>query len=131
MGDAFEIPSDIRYIRKTSNKIMRSLKRSAVDESTLFDIKLCVEEALRNAMVHGNRSDKGLVVKVSYRIDKDRFEAVVEDEGSGFDPEKVPDPTVEENMLKYGGRGVYLIKRLMDEVEYNDRGNRVKMVKYI
>ena len=131
MGDAFEIPSDIRYIRKTSNKMVRSLKRSAVDESTLFDIKLCVEEALRNAMVHGNRSDKGLVVKVSYRIDKDRFEAVVEDEGSGFDPEKVPDPTVEENMLKYGGRGVYLIKRLMDEVEYNDRGNRVKMVKYI
>ena len=55
----------------------------------------------------------------------------MEDEGSGFDPEKVPDPTVEENMLKYGGRGVYLIKRLMDEVEYNDRGNRVKMVKYI
>ena len=131
MGDGFELPGDLRYIRKTSNKIVRSLKRSSVDESTLFDIKLCVEEALRNAMVHGNRSDKGLVVKVSYRIDKDRFEAVVEDEGSGFDPEKVPDPTVEENMLKYGGRGVYLIKRLMDEVEYNDRGNRVKMVKYI
>lgn len=130
-GAAFEIPSDINYIRKTSKKIARSLTPLGVDESTLFDIRLCVEEALRNAMVHGNRSKKSLTVKVSYHIDKNRFEAVVEDQGSGFDPGKVPDPTIEENMLKYGGRGVYLIRRLMDEVEYNDRGNRVKMVKYI
>ncbi len=103
----------------------------ALDESALFDIRLSVEEAIRNAMVHGNRSDRGLPVKIACSVNNGRLEIVIEDSGKGFDPKKVPDPTEEANLTKVGGRGVYLIKRLMDEVEYSAKGNRVRMVKHI
>jgi len=99
------------------------------DEHRLFEIKLCVEEALRNAMVHGNGSDASKSVKVSYSIDNDTVIIEVEDEGVGFDHEKLPDPTKEENIMKTSGRGVYLIKKIMDTVEFNDSGNRIKMTK--
>jgi len=125
------VPSRISEIRRVSDGILDWLKSYKADEDTLFDIKLCVEEAVRNAIVHGNKSDEAKTVKVSYRLDGADVVIEVEDEGAGFNKTTVPDPTKDENLMKGSGRGVYLIDRLMDEVEYNNKGNLVRMRKRI
>lgn len=127
---AVKIPSDIAYIRKASSKVLESLERHGVsDESMLFDVKLSVEEAVRNAIVHGNKNDKNLPVKVSFWMDQNAITIEVEDRGKGFDYRNLPDPTVDANLEKNSGRGVYLIRGLMDMVEYNVEGNVLRMVK--
>ena len=100
-----------------------------MDEDSLFDIRLCAEEALRNAIVHGNLSDRRKPVKVSIEIGKGEVIIEIEDEGKGFNPALLPDPTAGDNIMKAAGRGVYLVKRLMDKVEFNETGNRIRMVK--
>ncbi len=124
-----EVPSENKYIRKVSSDILSALSPYGMAEERLFDIKLCVEEAVRNAILHGNRLDKKLHVKVSYLIADGRINIEVEDEGAGFDPAKIPDPTSKGNMTKESGRGVCLIRRLMDRVEFNKNGNKILMEK--
>jgi serine/threonine-protein kinase RsbW len=124
-----KVPSETRHIRKVSSKILSGLAPYAVDESKVFDIKLCIEEAVRNAIVHGNHSDRRKAVKVAYWVQGGSLYIEIEDEGPGFDHSKVADPTSGPHILKNSGRGVYLIKRLMDTVEYSVSGNRITMVK--
>lgn len=124
-----KVPSETRYIKKVSSKILSGLERYNVDECRIFDIRLCIEEAVRNAMVHGNHSDRKLSVMTAYWVDGGALNIEIEDEGPGFDHTNVADPTISLNILKNSGRGVYLIKKLMDKVEYNDKGNKVTMVK--
>jgi serine/threonine-protein kinase RsbW len=126
-----KIPSEIKHLKRVSSRIMDELAAVKIDEHKLFDIKLCVEEAVRNSIVHGNHCDKGLTVIVSYWIDGNKLNIEVEDQGKGFDHLHSPDPTANENIMRNSGRGVYLIKRLMDEVKYNDVGNKVRMTKQI
>lgn len=124
-----KVPSETRYIRKVSSRILSGVDRHDLDEGMMFDIRLCIEEAVRNAMVHGNHSDKKLSVKAAYWIDDGSLNIEIEDEGSGFDHTGLADPTAAPHILKNSGRGVYLIKKLMDKVEYNEKGNKVTMVK--
>ena len=128
---SLEIPSDIKCIRVVSSGILKWLKPIKLDDSMLFDIRLCVEEVVRNAITHGNHNDRGLKVLVSYWLEDDRLIIEVEDEGRGFDLGKVPDPTIGENIMKGGGRGVYLVQKLMDEIKFNDKGNKVRLTKYL
>jgi len=124
-----KVPSETRYIRKVSEKILSSLSRLGLDDGKIFDIKLCIEEAVRNAIVHGNHSDRRLPVRIVYGIEDSRLVIEVEDEGTGFDHRAAPDPTTMAHLMKNSGRGVYLIKKLMDKVDYNDAGNKITMVK--
>ena len=124
-----EIPSEIKYIKKISSRILDSLLPYGVDEEKLSDIRLCAEEAVRNAIVHGSRMNKKLRVRVNYRIDKNRIIIEVEDEGIGFDPDSIPDPTLKNNITKESGRGVCLIKKLMDKVDFNEKGSKIRMEK--
>jgi serine/threonine-protein kinase RsbW len=128
-GSSLRIPSETRCIRKVSSRILSSLEPLGLEEGTLFDIRLCIEEAVRNAIVHGNRSDRRRVVNVAYRIEGQAITIEVEDEGEGFDFGKLADPTKEAHILKNSGRGVYLMRKLMDKVEYTDNGRKVTMVK--
>lgn len=128
---SLEIPSDIKYIRKASSGILEWLQPRKLDDSVLFDIRLCVEEVVRNAITHGNNNDKGLKVLVSYWLEGDSLIIEIEDEGRGFDLGEVPDPTIEENIMKGSGRGVYLVRKLMDKMEFNDKGNKVRLTKYL
>jgi len=128
---SIEIPSEIKYIRKASSEILESLSPYRPGQKRLFDIKLCAEEAIRNAIVHGNRADKKLHVRISYWVESDKLNIEVEDEGPGFDPEKIPDPTAKGNMLKESGRGLRLIRKLMDNVDFNEKGNRIRMEKIL
>ena len=121
--------SETRFIRESSAMILDSLKSLGVDDSRAFEIKLCVEEAVRNAIVHGNKSDPKRQIKFSYWINDDTVNIEIEDEGSGFKPELIKDPTKDENLTRNSGRGVYLIKKLMDNVEYVGSGNKVRISK--
>jgi serine/threonine-protein kinase RsbW len=123
------VPSETRYIRKVSTKILGALAGFALDDRRVFDVRLCVEEAVRNAIVHGNHSDRRLSVRVTYWIEDSKLFIEVEDEGSGYDHNALADPTTGAHITKNSGRGVYLIKKLMDRVSYNDTGNRIMMVK--
>ncbi|MFH0764605.1 MAG: ATP-binding protein [Candidatus Omnitrophota bacterium] len=125
----FIVPSRIESIKKVSSKILDFLKPYGVSEETLFDIRLSTEEAVRNAIVHGNLSDKQLLTTVSYWIENGFISIEIEDEGVGFDRGVLPDPTTEENLMKSSGRGVYLINRLMDSARFNESGNIITMTK--
>ncbi|MCM8760620.1 MAG: ATP-binding protein [Candidatus Omnitrophica bacterium] len=100
-----------------------------LDEGKIFDIKLCIEEAVRNAIVHGNNCDRRRLVKIASWVEDDNLHIEIEDEGKGFDQSKLVDPTSEAHIFKNSGRGVYLIKKLMDKVEYTAGGRRITMVK--
>ena len=127
----FEIPSDPKYIKRASAKLIGALKKLKLSKETLFDIRLCLEEAVVNAIKYGNKLDSRLPVVISYAISGGKLEITVRDQGKGFNYKTTPDPRSDTNILKHGGRGIFLIKNLMDEVRYNDSGNELKMIKFI
>ena len=124
-----EIENDSHLLKEVSKELINTLKDKNVSEEVIFDVHVGFEEALRNAMIHGNRSHPKKKVKIETEITDEWVMIIVEDEGNGFDLESLPDPTVGENLLKESGRGVYLIKHLMDEVRYEKNGSRVIMKK--
>jgi len=124
-------PSENRHIKKVSARILSQLEAAAVPEERIFDITLCVEEAVRNAIVHGNRSNRNKTVITTFQLQDDRVTIEVEDEGEGFDHTALPDPTDADYIMRNSGRGVYLIRKLMDSVTFNDRGNKIVMVKKV
>ena len=124
------INNDDHLLKEVSNNLVRALKEKNIDEDIVFDVHVAFEEALRNAMIHGNKLDPAKKVTVEIELGEKSVTICVEDEGFGFDPGALPDPTLDENLLKEGGRGVYLIKHLMDEVKYESGGKKIIMVKY-
>ena len=126
---AIVIPSDHKAARQVQKKIMGEVKRLGFDGHSLFAINLALEEAIVNAIKHGNKENKKKKVHVEFAITPKRCEIVVEDEGRGFDRKDVPDPTLQENLCKTCGRGILLIEAYMDKVEYTKGGRRVRMIK--
>jgi len=123
------IPSDTAEGRKVQERIITLLEQQDFPMRDVFGIRLALEEALVNAIKHGNRMDPSKVVKVECRLDDDHVQIIIEDQGSGFDVNNVPDPTAEENLDKPGGRGIMLMRSFMNRVEYNEVGNRVVLEK--
>jgi len=121
------LPSDTAEARKLQEDIERSLEAQRFDERDLFCIKIALEEALVNAIKHGNQMDRGKQVHVAYRIDGQRFEIDIRDEGPGFDPGDVPDPMAPENLERPCGRGLLLMRHYMTEVVHHPPGNRVTL----
>jgi serine/threonine-protein kinase RsbW len=127
----FQVPSDLSEVQKASAKVLSILKPLDLPEGVLFDVRLCFEEALINAIKYGNNLKRTLPVQVSVAANAQELRISIEDQGKGFDPRKLSCCTEGENLMKGGGRGVYLIRQLMDRAEYNTRGNRIVMVKYL
>ena len=125
----FKISSDLKRIKEVSGKILRTLNKRKLDQTFLFDIKLAGEEATINAIKYGNKSQVEKTVSINCDITKEAVVITVEDEGEGFNFRDLPDPTKDENILKAGGRGLFLIRNLMDKVEFNTKGNRIIMTK--
>ncbi len=123
------IPSDTAEARRVQDDIERTLKAFRFDDREIFSIKLALEEALVNAIKHGNQMDRAKSVQISYRITADRFDIHITDEGSGFDPEDVPDPMAAENLERPCGRGLLLMRHYMTEVTFHPPGNRLSMSK--
>ncbi|NWF89228.1 MAG: ATP-binding protein, partial [Ignavibacteriaceae bacterium] len=90
-----------------------------IPESRMNGLMLSVTEATTNAIIHANKCDTSKLVKINVKVEDSKVIISVKDEGVGFDPTQIPDPTEPENLLKDSGRGVYLMKFYMDELKYN------------
>lgn len=123
------ICSDPAEARKVQQEIETALKAQAYCEHDIFAIKLAIEEALVNAIKHGNQMDRSKKVQISYQVRTEEFHIVIMDEGRGFDPEDVPDPTCAENVERCCGRGLLLMRHYMSEVSFSGPGNSVRMKK--
>jgi serine/threonine-protein kinase RsbW len=123
------IPSDHAEARRVQEEIEQQLHAHPVSEQEIFGLRLALEEALVNAIKHGNQMDRNKQLQIAYRFLPDRFEIRILDEGTGFDPSDVPDPTAIENLDRPCGRGLMLMRHYMTQVEYNERGNAVFMAK--
>lgn len=89
---------------------------------------VCLTEAVNNAMIHGNRMEEGKEIMVSCQESKHQVQFIISDQGSGFDPQQLPDPTCPERIDKEGGRGVFLMKQLADEIYFLNQGRTVKLM---
>src|SRR5438132_12398197 len=123
------IPSDAAEARRLQEKIESLLKDNQFSDKEIFCIKLALEEALVNAIKHGNRLDRNKKVHVAYHVCSERFDVVITDEGQGFDPSDVPDPTAIENLERPCGRGLMLMRYYMTTVSFASTGNSVAMSK--
>jgi serine/threonine-protein kinase RsbW len=123
------IPSDPAEARRIQEDIERLLCGRHLHEHDVFSIKLALEEALVNAIKHGNQLDRSKKVRIAYQLLADRFDVLISDDGAGFDPNDVPDPTAFENLERPCGRGLMLMRHYMTEVTFNSRGNCVTMSK--
>ena len=123
------IHSELQAARRVAQDILQRVEAHGYAADVCFAIRLALEEALINAVKHGNRCDRGKKITVCADVDGERTSITIVDEGPGFDPAKLADPTADENLEKPGGRGIMLIRAYMDEVAHSPRGNEIRMVK--
>ena len=124
-----QVPSDISFIEEAVKLVARHLEAQFVDQRTIrFNIRVALSEALANAMLYGNGGDPTKQVNVRVLFGRTVIEMEVEDQGGGFDPRHIPDPTAPEHLTDPDGRGIFLIQRLVDEVRFNDKGNTICMI---
>lgn len=122
------LPSDLACVHPIQDDIARMLA-GAFEDHEAFAIKMAVEEALVNAIKHGNQMDPDKTVTVSYSLHPERFEVRITDQGPGFNPADVPDPTAPENLERPCGRGLLLIRYYMSDVSFHDDGRTIAMIK--
>ena len=126
-----ELPNDLRAIERTVNYLIeRGLEFGFSQDRLRLNFRVGLTEALANAMLYGNGRDPEKKVRVEANLSDGKFTVRVTDEGLGFNPATISDPTLPRNRLRVGGRGIFLIRKLMDQVEFNDLGNSITMVLY-
>lgn len=128
----FELPNDVRCIHEAVEFVVSRCSTCEIVARKLrlnFRVGLC--EALSNAMIYGNGQDPSKRVRLEVRVGRDSLTAQITDQGRGFDPARVPDPTTPVNLRRENGRGLFLMRQLMDEVHFNDLGNSVTLVLYL
>ena len=123
------IPSATAKGREIQEQIVGGMESRGYAPRDVFSVRLALEEALVNAIKHGNKMDPDKVVNVKWEIDEEHVRVVIEDQGEGFPIDDVPDPTDDENLDKPGGRGIMLMRSFMSIVEYNESGNRLTLEK--
>ncbi len=125
----FELPSAIMPMHAILDYLMTRVERQGVVKPERSNLYVALDEAFVNAVKHGNKFNAQKLVRITAEISNQEASFTVEDEGEGFDVNSIPDPLDPENLFKTSGRGVLFIYNIMDEVKYNDRGNRLTMVK--
>ena len=123
------IPNDTEAAREVQERIVGLLEQNAWPMRDCFGVRLSLEEAMVNAIKHGNRMERDKKVRIVCELTEDEITVVIEDQGSGFKLDEVPDPTDEDNLDKPGGRGIMLIRSFMNRFAYNDKGNCLTMSK--
>ncbi len=125
----FEFPSAISLMHSILDYLMKRVEKVGVIETENSNLFVALDEAFVNAIKHGNKFDANKIVRISVEVSPTEARFTIEDEGEGFNISEIPDPTNPENLFKTSGRGVLIIHNIMDEVRYNERGNRLTMVK--
>ncbi|TXK51353.1 ATP-binding protein [Pontibacter qinzhouensis] len=123
-----QIPSIIENIRVIESFIDNSKEEFEFEDDIYGNIMVAVTETVNNAIRHGNKFDKDKLVYLSLEIEDNQLRFEVEDEGPGFDFEGLPDPTAPENLESPGGRGIFLMRNLCDEVNFLDNGKKVQLI---
>jgi len=123
------IGSDLSAVREVRDLILKEVDQFGFDRQSHFAIQLALEEAMINAMKHGNQLDPKKRVHIEFKISAKQLEVIVEDEGPGFERAGVPDPTLDENIEKCSGRGILLIEAYMNSVHWSRGGRRLHMIK--
>ncbi len=127
----FEIPSVISVMHAILDYLIKRVEKIGVVNAESSNLFVALDEAFVNAVKHGNKFDAAKMVRISAEVSAVEARFTIEDEGEGFDVNGIPDPTDPENLFKISGRGVLIIHNVMDEVRYNERGNRLEMIKRI
>ena len=125
----FELPSDLALMNGVLDYLQERVAKLGLIRPERSNLFVALDEAFVNAVKHGNKNDLTKLVKITADLSPKEASFTVEDEGEGFDIREIPNPCDPENLFRTSGRGVLLIYNIMDEVEYNAQGNRVKMVK--
>ncbi len=123
------VPSEPDVCSKIIEILLGQLEVAGWTSKDVFGIHMAMEEAIMNAIRHGNQCAADKKVHVLIAISADQFYAKITDQGCGFDPDAVPDPTSDENIGRTSGRGVLLMKNFVDEIAYNEKGNSVELKK--
>lgn len=125
----FELPSTMSLMHIVLDYLMKRVEKLGVVKAEQSNLFVALDEAFVNAVKHGNKYDARKMIRVAAEVSKQEARFTIEDEGEGFDINSIPDPINPENLFKTSGRGVLFIYNIMDEVKYNERGNRLTMVK--
>jgi serine/threonine-protein kinase RsbW len=128
---SIQVPSMIENIRMIESFIDNAKERFHLDDDIYGNIMIAVTEAVNNAIKHGNSSNKSKNVELSLFLQDSMIKFIVKDEGAGFNYEHLPDPTAPENLEKPGGRGIFLMKHLSDEVQFKENGRIVELSFYM
>jgi serine/threonine-protein kinase RsbW len=124
------IRSHLREVHDLTARLLGEAEEHGFNDGALKDLRVAIDEAIANAVIHGNANKPRKQIKVRcYLHDHGTLEIRVKDEGPGFDANRIPDPTRHENLLSTHGRGIFLIRQYMDRVTFNRRGNEIRMWK--
>ena len=126
-----QFPSLLENIRIVESFIDNAKEKYDLEDDIYGNIMIAVIESVNNAIVHGNGSDKQKNVDLSVRFEEEQIRFVIQDEGPGFDLNDLPDPTSPENLERTGGRGIFLMKHLADEVHFANEGQKVELTFYL
>ncbi len=128
---SIQVPSIMENIRMIESFIDNAKEKFSLDDDIYGNIMIAVTEAVNNAIKHGNSGNRSKNVYLSLSLEDSLIKFVIKDEGTGFNYESLPDPTAPENIEKPGGRGIFLMKHLSDEVEFKDNGRVVELSFYM
>lgn len=120
------IKSDVAELKKVEDFIINIFNENNLELKYFNKIYLCVSEAVLNSIKHGNKNDLKKYVSIKIGFDTEQFKIQVEDEGDGFDLKKIKDPTKKRNIKNEEGRGIFIITKLSEQIEYNKKGNLVQ-----
>jgi len=127
MNEEINIQSNIDNLTMVENIVDNLSKRLGVSDEVYGKILVSTIEAVNNAIIHGNRGIESKIVKLSFSSNGSSLIIIVKDEGEGYNFNNIPDPTSSENIEKLNGRGVFIMKKLADDIAFNDTGNEVTM----
>jgi len=132
-SDYITISSTVKELRKVANFTENFGEQLGLSEDEIDDITIAVTEAVNNAIKHGNKNNESKAIEISYKNEKEKIIVYVKDRGGGFEIDKISDPRMSENILKDTGRGILIMKSLMDDVivTSDEHGTAVQLVKYI
>lgn len=128
---SIQVPSIIENIRMIESFIDNAKERFHLNDDIYGNIMIAVTEAVNNAIKHGNEGDKSKNVLLSLSLNESMIKFTIKDEGKGFKYDNLPDPTAPENLEKIGGRGIFLMRHLSDEVQFKDDGRIVELSFYM
>lgn len=128
MYKKIKIESRVNNLRIVENAIDEVTNEIGISQDNYGKILVSTLEAVNNAILHGNQSNPEKIVYIKITFKSNELKIQVTDEGTGFKPEKVPDPTIPENIEELNGRGVFLMSHLADKIKYNKKGNTVTMI---